>query len=182
VIRLLKRDRVQGFIAAEEHLLGTYHVHGLLRLPAGLELGPACRALWSSAFNVYGRSRFEPIKNVGGVSGYCAKYLIKHLAAWSFLGPQLRPSGRGAPSREKRKSECSEHYDRSRTDVRPVIAGAILPKNVARTSVLDTPLPGEVRDGEALEARAGQLVLGEDLTRARKCGRIQPERLPGRPS
>jgi hypothetical protein len=154
---------VQGFIVAEEHVLGTYHVHGLLKLPVGVNEQRACTMLWRSAFDAFGRSRFEPIEQMGGVVGYCAKYLLKHVTAWSFLGPQLRWSGRGAPSREKRKSECSERLDRSRTDVRPVIAGAILPKNVARTSVLDALPPREREAEEALSPRAGQLVLGEEL-------------------
>lgn len=76
-----------SFIVAEPHRLGNYHVHGLFRLGA---LDPESSklimsALWKSAWELYGRNRFEPVRDADRVRGYVAKYLVKNSSHYRFV-------------------------------------------------------------------------------------------------
>jgi len=77
---------VIAFLAAEEHRLGSYHVHGLVKtFPRDvLSLPGSLRFVWLLGFEQFGLCRFEDIKVVGGVSGYVAKYITKRLADYDF--------------------------------------------------------------------------------------------------
>jgi hypothetical protein len=80
---LFEHPSGRAFLAAEEHYLGGWHVHGLVK--------------WSSPTDVsnhfakirlerLGFSRVESIRNIGGSAGYCAKYLLKTQADYEFYG------------------------------------------------------------------------------------------------
>jgi len=73
------------FLATEPHLSRSMHVHGLLELRPEEKGNPVAVKLmalwyWRTLFRVYGRSQVVPVRKVGGVSGYCAKYLTKTLS------------------------------------------------------------------------------------------------------
>jgi len=59
---------------------GGHHVHGLLASSDAYR-----KALWEDWFNRYGRARLEPIANIGGVSGYVAKYPLTGARWWNVL-------------------------------------------------------------------------------------------------
>lgn len=77
---------VRAFLVAEEHILGTYHTHGLvMTFPIPLmELPSSLKFLWMLGFERYGLCRIEDIKSVGGVSGYVAKYITKRIADYDI--------------------------------------------------------------------------------------------------
>jgi len=56
-----------------------YHIHELLYRPMGI----LCKGLWSDWFEKYGRCRFELIRSMDDVTGYCAKYVLKEQAWWN---------------------------------------------------------------------------------------------------
>jgi hypothetical protein len=77
---------VRAFLVAEEHKLGTYHAHGLVMtfpVPV-LELPGSLVFVWQVGIERYGICRFEDIKQIGGVSGYVAKYITKRVADYDF--------------------------------------------------------------------------------------------------
>lgn len=102
--RLLKKAcksiklECSAFIVAEQHLNGTYHSHGMMRVGAlSQELGTMfLRHFWKVAFEVYGRNSFTRIADGDAVGYYVAKYLTKSLADYQFVGFKgfrLKPSG-----------------------------------------------------------------------------------------
>lgn len=81
---------IPGFVVAEQHENGSYHVHGLLRLGGRSEeeLGHMRSMLWRAAFDTYGRSEFRAIGDVEGVRGYVSKYLLKEVAEFRITSPR----------------------------------------------------------------------------------------------
>lgn len=82
---------VRGFIAAERHLSGDFHAHGLIAFSPRVTGDPSEYAIQSSMVNK-GLSRLgwatlaEP-RSIGGVAGYCSKYLTKDdYCEWAVLG------------------------------------------------------------------------------------------------
>lgn len=64
-----------------------HHVHGLMVLPASQRR----KELWKAWYDKHGVNRIEPIKAIGGVSGYCAKYPLSGARWWdiaNFLPPE----------------------------------------------------------------------------------------------
>lgn len=75
------------FLAAEPHYLGGWHCHGLIeffhREPGDTEaLILQARGQLASL----GWNRVEAMRNIGGVAGYCSKYLTKELGDYDFYG------------------------------------------------------------------------------------------------
>lgn len=69
----------RAFLAAERFYLGGYHVHGLVAW-RGDTTGRPDGDSWAHAaasLRKLGWSRTEGLRNIGGASGYCAKYLTK---------------------------------------------------------------------------------------------------------
>ena len=97
--RLLKRAcksikmECNAFIVAEQHINGTYHSHGLMRLGALTEEYESdfLRHFWQVAFEMYGRNSFTRIGDVDAVGSYVAKYLTKELADYRFIGCKYMP-------------------------------------------------------------------------------------------
>jgi hypothetical protein len=92
--RLLKRAckgikiECNAFIVAEQHVNGTYHVHGMMRVGAiskEFEQG-FLRYFWKVAFDAYGRNSFSSIDDNDAVSAYVAKYLVKRVCDWQLVG------------------------------------------------------------------------------------------------
>lgn len=81
----------RAFIAAEPHKLGNYHCHGLVYWGEDYRDEPG---RWDprkdrtlAAINALGFSRLSPIRQVGEVAGYCAKYLTKERRGdWTLYG------------------------------------------------------------------------------------------------
>jgi hypothetical protein len=75
-----------GFVVAEQHQSGLYHVHGLLQLQCFDEASTIamCQALERVTLKAWGRCRFELIKDVGHVQGYVSKYLSKSVCEVDF--------------------------------------------------------------------------------------------------
>jgi hypothetical protein len=75
------------FLAAEPHKLGGWHCHGLIeffhREPGDTE-GLILEA--RGQLGSLGWSRVEAMRNIGGVAGYCSKYLTKELGDYDFYG------------------------------------------------------------------------------------------------
>lgn len=83
-----RHQKLDAFVVAEQHLNGSYHAHGLLRLGAlgreqSIEL---LRGLWTLGFNTYGRCRFDLIRNQEAVRLYISKYLTKRIADYRLIG------------------------------------------------------------------------------------------------
>jgi hypothetical protein len=96
----------RAFLATEEHYLGGYHVHGLLEFEHR-DAGDA-RTVSLATYNIrvglesvetpmlvniarerlarLGWCRVEEVKLIGGVAGYCAKYLTKEVSDYDFYG------------------------------------------------------------------------------------------------
>lgn len=79
----------RAFLAAEPHRFGGYHVHGLAMwedylLPDG---SLSHRIDYAKAnLGRLGWSRCQAIRDIGGTSGYCSKYLTKELSDWDLYG------------------------------------------------------------------------------------------------
>lgn len=89
-----KGAQVHAFIVAEQHLSGSYHVHGLMRLGVqGDDIQFAMRkGLWAAAHKKYGRARFEPVNDADAVRGYVCKYLTKRVCDYAVVGKGWRKS------------------------------------------------------------------------------------------
>jgi hypothetical protein len=59
---------------------GSHHIHGIMATSGGLFRRPAFLD-WLARF---GRNRIEPIFNIGGVSGYVAKYPLTGARHWEI--------------------------------------------------------------------------------------------------
>lgn len=72
------------FVVAERGMSGTQraHAHGLLGRHGGLGLTAQRTELWKNWYARYGRCRFEPVGNIGGVGGYVVKYVTKTPDMW----------------------------------------------------------------------------------------------------
>jgi hypothetical protein len=70
---------------------GGHHLHGILATSGGMYRKDA----WADWWKRYGVNRIEPILNIGGVSGYCAKYPLTGARWWNVLNcvQQALPSG-----------------------------------------------------------------------------------------
>lgn len=86
---------VAAFVVAEEHKLGTYHAHGLLRLGVSNPYTKAlyCDALWSLAKLRCGLSRFEVIRELDKCESYITKYILKDIADYRWVGKGLYAVG-----------------------------------------------------------------------------------------
>ena len=82
----------RAFIAAEQHMLGGYHCHGLVAWRPLFDGSPTDYALQmavtKSHFDRLGWSNMQVPRDIGGVTGYCAKYLTKNTVEWDFLGQE----------------------------------------------------------------------------------------------
>jgi len=81
--QLFEHPSGRSFLAAEEHYLGGWHVHGLVKwyAPSDITNDYAHVRLSRLGFN-----RVESLNSVGGVAGYCSKYLLKSQADYDFYG------------------------------------------------------------------------------------------------
>ena len=79
--------KIGGFIVAEEHRNGTFHVHGLMRLGAlsNDTSKDMLREFWAMGLELYGRNSFALVKDSEAVRKYVAKYLIKGPADHRFI-------------------------------------------------------------------------------------------------
>jgi hypothetical protein len=88
---------VRAFLVAEQHVLGTYHTHGLvMTFPVPLlHLPGSLRFVWMLGFERYGLCRLEDIRSVGGVCGYVAKYITKRIADYDVyeIAPDFTSRG-----------------------------------------------------------------------------------------
>jgi hypothetical protein len=79
----------RAFLATEEHYLGGYHVHGLLEFDhSRSETGETMVLVLKERDRLatLGWGRVEEVKLIGGVAGYCAKYLTKVVSDYDFYG------------------------------------------------------------------------------------------------
>lgn len=82
LVKQLRRLHPVGiFVAAETHLSGSYHFHGLLQWGP---LRPRRTQVWETLFRTYGRSQVQEIADIGGVTGYVSKYITKSPAWWDI--------------------------------------------------------------------------------------------------
>lgn len=68
-----------GFLVAEPHQTGFLHLHGLISGPPP-PWRPPLELPWDIEQDLrkrYGISGVRPVREVGGASGYCAKYILK---------------------------------------------------------------------------------------------------------
>lgn len=83
------------FMAAEQHLMGGYHTHGLVAFLPFIDGSPrdydAQMFFTKSAFNRLGWSTISAPRYIGGTAGYCAKYLTKQTVEWNFYGAEWLP-------------------------------------------------------------------------------------------
>lgn len=92
-IRKTTGDVERIFLACEPHKYSrNLHAHGLVAewepayLPERSDVyGQYSRlSLWHDYFREFGRSRVEPVNNVGQVSAYCSKYVTKYTDGDNF--------------------------------------------------------------------------------------------------
>lgn len=83
------------FVAAEQHYLGGYHTHGLVSFRPIIDGSSGeydlQMAIAKSRFNRLGWSDISHPRNVGGVTGYCGKYITKECAEWMIYGQEWLP-------------------------------------------------------------------------------------------
>jgi len=73
---LEKFDSSRCFVAIEPHYVGNgLHAHGLVRFPNWQAFNST--SLWRYLFKQFGRTTVEQCREVGKVSTYCAKYVVK---------------------------------------------------------------------------------------------------------
>lgn len=78
------------FLAAEHHMLGGCHAHGLLKLSSGSSVGPFNRQMWQSFRHRYNSlCRFETPRG-GAAVAYVAKYVVKQDLDWRILGTPVK--------------------------------------------------------------------------------------------
>lgn len=82
----------RAFIAAEQHQSGAWHTHGLVcwkgddPLRWNLEAAIAKYRLDKLGWSTLGSPR-----SVGGVTGYCSKYITKKVSEWMIYGKDWKP-------------------------------------------------------------------------------------------
>ncbi len=77
------------FLAAEEHLLGGYHCHGLIEWndrDTALFDGKFVRTSKHLDLNRLGFNRVDHIRNAKAVSAYCTKHVVKSMTDYEFFG------------------------------------------------------------------------------------------------
>lgn len=78
--RVLKSNHVgKAFLVAEPHQTGDLHLHGLVAgYPPGWKPEMSLPFdMWGDLYKAFGRSAVSPIAEIGGVTSYCAKYVLK---------------------------------------------------------------------------------------------------------
>lgn len=90
---------VAAFLAAEPHVSGVYHVHGLMRLGVSAAEFQAVylQSLWKAAFDACGRSSFELIRDLDKSLGYVVKYCLKDGREYALVGRGLGKASRSLP-------------------------------------------------------------------------------------
>ncbi len=73
------------FLATEQGNLTplSIHHHGLVFSNSNVPV-LNCGELWAKCFNRFGRSRFQEIEKIGGVSSYCANYITRKTSEYGF--------------------------------------------------------------------------------------------------
>jgi hypothetical protein len=79
---------LNAFVVAEEHYLGTWHAHWMLR--SGTEkqetLEQVCEVFKAIGTDVYGWARSQPIEKSEAVRKYVSKYMLKKKCEYEILG------------------------------------------------------------------------------------------------
>lgn len=81
--QLFEHPSGRSFLAAEEHYLGGWHVHGLVKW---YSLSDVTNHFASIRLRRLGFNRVESVRNIGGTAGYLSKYLLKTQADYDFIG------------------------------------------------------------------------------------------------
>lgn len=86
-------NSLRAFVAAEPHRLGNWHAHGLVkftspRFTSNVQVSTIDYQMARAQARLArcGWSRVQPVREIGGVSGYLSKYVNKRSGDWELLG------------------------------------------------------------------------------------------------